>query len=147
MFLLLSSKLFSLERKTIEILMSFSSSLSSTFSCWNAELKQTTSNIMEHTLECPGIKSSLVGLFLPGTVKIQLICMSDTQTNSRGTAISSMLSHLQGLSVCMHWSFTIVSRGSSVHITEILFARLYSQRFSFLYLLCESLYSFQAQSV
>lgn len=60
MFPVLSSKLVSLERKTIEIWMPFPSSLPSTSGCWNAELRQTTN--LEHS----EIKRLLVSLLLIG---------------------------------------------------------------------------------
>lgn len=64
MFSLLSSNLFSLERKTLEIRMPFPSSLPSASSCWNTELRQTPSSAVG--LEHPQRKRLLGSLLFPG---------------------------------------------------------------------------------
>lgn len=117
MFPLLSSKLFSLEKKTIEIWMPFPSSLPSTSSCWNAELRQTTNYIVG--VEHSETKRLLVSLLLIGRKFKYITCMT-TWTRWHKAAIHSTLSNLQGFSVCMHWFVIIImSRGSNVHPTNV----------------------------
>lgn len=122
MFLLLSSKLFILEWKTIKIWMPFPSFLLSTSSCWNVELKTKAQRAWsikkcncslfcsKQQFSCSLLEENL------DAIHYMYDCINKVAPRE---VIHSTLSNPQEFSVCMHLFLVMVSRESNMHSINV----------------------------